>query len=140
MEAHVLTVNHWAILVSAVIYFILGAVWYSPIMFGTFWQELTDLEPTDKRGMSRKYLITFAALLVAVFVLAHFMEYATYFTGVGGILGGIQTGFWSWLGFSGALYLVHIQFENQPWNLFLINSGYHLAGLMLSGIILGLWR
>lgn len=140
MEGHELVVNYWSILVSAVLYFILGAFWYSPKLFGNAWLELVDVDMSNKKGLAQKYLIAFGCILVATFVLAHFMEYATYFTGVGGFMGGIQTAFWCWLGFSGAQYLINLQFEDRPWNLFLINSGYHLAGLMLGGIIIGLWR
>lgn len=138
MERPDLIINYWAILVSAIGYCVLGTVWYSESVFGKIWAESAGIEP-KKDGMVKKILITFAAALVVAFVMAHLMAYSTYFTGVGGIMGGIQVAFWGWLGLTAATYLITIQFEDKPFKFYLVNTGYHLAGLILTGIILGIW-
>ena len=35
-----MAINYWAVLVAAVAYMILGAIWYSPILFGSAWMRL----------------------------------------------------------------------------------------------------
>src|SRR5690349_21028002 len=32
-----MTMNHWAVLVAAVSSFVLGGLWYSPVLFGKAW-------------------------------------------------------------------------------------------------------
>ena len=42
--------NYWAVLVSAVASMTIGALWYSPILFGKIWMNLMkiDLKSMDK--------------------------------------------------------------------------------------------
>ena len=62
--------NWWAILVAAVAYFILGAVWYSKALFGTKWAQLIKLDtnnPELKKGMGKMMASTFAIDLYCLF-------------------------------------------------------------------------
>ncbi|NOZ07503.1 MAG: DUF1761 domain-containing protein [FCB group bacterium] len=139
MERPEVIINGWAILVSALVYFIIGAVWFSEKAFGRTWAEGAGIE-SSKKGLMKKFGLNFLGALVVAFVMSHFISYTSYFMGVGGIVGGIQTAFWAWLGFSGATYLMNFVFEDKPFKFYLVNTGYHLAGLIASGIILGIWR
>ena len=139
MVTHQLVINYWAVLIATVLYFVLGAFWYSPLMLGNQWKELTQFDEKSRKGRMARYGITFAVELVLVFILLHFIHYSTAYTGVGGPLGGIQTAFWAWLGFAATTYYINNSFQGKSYQLFLIDSGYHLAGMLLSGIILGAW-
>ncbi len=139
MDRPEVILNGWAIMVSALVYFVIGAVWYSERFFGGIWSEGAGIEPS-KKGYLKKFSINFAGAIVVAFVMSHFISYTAYFMGVGGIIGGIQTAFWAWLGFSAATYLMVLVFEEKPFKFYLINTGYHLAGLLAVGLILGIWR
>jgi len=49
-------------------------------------------------------------------------------------------GFLCWLGFTASFALMHNSFEGRGITLWLINSGYNLAGLLISGAIFGVWK
>ena len=61
-------VNYLVILVSAIISFIIGALWYS-LLFGKSWTKLMgfsakDIEKTKKKSMAKTYFIGFIAQLI----------------------------------------------------------------------------
>jgi len=56
--------NYWAVLVSAVASMVIGALWYSPILFGNIWMNLMKIDPKniDKmkdKGMGKYYFTAF---------------------------------------------------------------------------------
>ena len=133
-------INYWAILVSAVASFILGYLWYSPLLFGKPWMKMMgfthqSMEEAKKKGMVKLYLGNFIATLIMVYILSHFVDYAQAKT----ITDGLQLGLWVWLGFIATLLFGSLLWEGKPFKLFLINSGYRLVELLIIASILSVW-
>jgi len=63
--------NYAAVFVSALAYWILGAVWYG-VLFSKPWMALEHLSPEQAQSMNPvlPYVITFALNLLIAFVLA----------------------------------------------------------------------
>ncbi len=133
-------INLLAILVAAVANMVLGFLWYSPILFGKKWLlavgKTEDQLKSEKKGIGKTYLLTFIGALVMAYVLAHIVGY----TGATTISGGIQAGFWMWLGFVVTTSLGGLLFEKRPPAIFYITSGYYLVALIIMGAILAVWR
>jgi len=133
-------VNWLAILVSTVIYMVLGFVWYHPSVFGKKWMELTRIdEKTINHAMKveapKIFGGSFVLAFLMFFVLASAIDYAGAFT----IAEGAFTAFWIWLGFVFSVSAVGCLYERKPFGLLLINSGYVLVSLLAGGIILAVW-
>ena len=67
--------NYLAILVAAVAGMIVGALWYSPLLFGNVWMKLMglgrkQLQAAKKKGMGKSYFLSFVALLVMAYVIS----------------------------------------------------------------------
>ncbi|MCF7802023.1 MAG: DUF1761 domain-containing protein [Candidatus Marinimicrobia bacterium] len=127
--------NLWAVLLAAVVYFLLGALWYS-LLFGKIWQRLVKIPPEERKKPAPAMIFTFLARLLSVYVLAHFLHYTQSTTW----LGGVETAFWIWLGFIVVTAADEIFFANKPARLYFINTGYHFCGIILAGIILAVWQ
>lgn len=133
-------INYWAVLVSALAAFGIGAVWYS-LLFGKQWMQLMNInlaamnKPEMKKKATRGYVIMFIALLVMAYVLAHFVDYAD----ANSIGEGILAGFWIWLGFLATTMLGSFLWEDKPLALYLINVGHYLVVLLVMGAILAAW-
>jgi hypothetical protein len=130
--------NHWAILVSALIQWLLGAAWYSPILFAKPWMAMAGVRPSAQRTnrMAVGMVASFVGSLVTSFMLAQVVMWAgaqTYY--LGGLIGFIL-----WLGFIAAPLLASYVYEGRPFELFAINSGYWLVGLFLTGGLLAVWH
>jgi hypothetical protein len=129
--------NHWAVLVSALILWLLGAAWYSPILFAKPWMASLKIVPGhSKEGLATGMISSLIGDLVVAFVLMHFILWsgaATYGTGA-------FLGFLCWLGFFAAIQFPQGIYESRPTRLFAINGGYWLAGLLIIGGLLAVWK
>jgi hypothetical protein len=131
-------INLWGVVVGAMINMVIGAVWYSPLLFSKPWMKATGKSAEDMRrdGLGSGYIKMFIGALVMAYVLAHFVAYAQAET----VAAGAVTGFWIWLGFVMTASLgLHI-FEGRDPRLFWINNGYQLVSLMVIGGLLAAWH
>lgn len=108
-------VNYFAVLISSIIAFAIGAVWYSPALFFKPWAaSVRKSEEELKKGASPfSYVITFLAWFVSIYVLARIF----WFVGVNSISSGLKVTFLCWLGFGEATSLIHILFEGKNFQL-----------------------
>lgn len=131
------SINYPAVAVSAVAKFILGAIWYS-VLFGAQWMRLTGVteEMAAQSNMAMVFISSLMLYFVQAYVLAHFVHYAN----ATNAKGGLQTGFWIWLGFVATLLMQGVLYERRPMELWAINAGYELLSLVLMGVILATWK
>jgi hypothetical protein len=134
---HHLLFNPWAILVCAVMQWVLGAIWYSPVLFAKPWKAIVYPNGIpQKNSMASGMFVSFIGSLILSFVLAHVVLWA----GAPNFVHGALVGFICWAGFIVApLSASHI-YEGRHFNLFAINTGYWLVGIAISGGILAVWR
>jgi hypothetical protein len=133
-------VNVWAVLVAGIVNMVIGAFWYSPLLFGKMWMKLsgltdTELQKAKEKGMGKSYLIAFIGSLVMAFVLAHLLQ----LTNATSLSAGLTMAFWLWLGLIVTVLLSSVLWENKPWILFLINISHYLVGLATMSLILVSW-
>jgi hypothetical protein len=130
-------INHWAVLVSALILWVLGAAWYSPALFAKPWMAALDIVPTGpKKGLALGMVSSLIGDLLVALVLVHFVLWS----GAASYAEGAFIGFLSWLGFFAATQFPQGIYEGRPFRLFLINEGYWLVGLVVIGGLLAHWR
>src|SRR5262245_24082072 len=129
-------INWWAILVAAIAYFILGALWYSKVLFGTKWAQLTKLDmnnPELRKGMGGMMISTFVLVFIVCLGLAlliHSVKFGDDF--LYGIKLGLLTGF----AFATTAVSINYVYERKPTNLYFINNGYHIVGHVIAATIL----
>jgi hypothetical protein len=124
--------------VGGVVFWVLGAAWYSPALFAKPWMAMVGLEKTDNRkpGMLLAMTASLICDVVVAFMLAHLVMWADANTFSWGAVIGVI----AWLGFIAAPMLPQGMYEGRPFKLFAINSGYWLVGLILVGGLLAVWR
>lgn len=128
--------NFLAVFAAASSTFLVGRLWYSPVLFGKAWQRETGL--TDAALKDRNPAKVFGP----AFILALLMAFnLAVFLGPDATLGfavaaAFAAGFgWVALGM-GVTYL----FEARSFRLWLIDAGYHAVSFTIMGVILGLWK
>lgn len=120
------------VLISTVIQWLLGALWYGYV-FKDRWKALVGL-PADGKPANAWFgmATSFVANLILSFVLAHIILWAD----ATGFRLGVGLGALCWLGFMAPpLFTQHI-FEKRPAKLFAINAAYWLLAMMLGGGVL----
>lgn len=119
--------------------FALGGVWYS-LLFQKQWLAEQKLSPEEiavarAEGGKSPLVITFLVGFVQVFALAVVLR-AIKSDCVGCAVG--TAGMLS-VAFAAVPIGINYLFERRSLRFFAINAGYDLVGLMLAGLILGLW-
>ena len=128
-----LDVNWLAVLIAAAAYFGIGALWYGPL-FGQKWAAAMGLNPDDMMAAKQNYAITFVAILVLASLLAGHVK------GAADMVAALLTAFWLWLGFVATTGTINSVWDSRGWSVFGINQGYHLVGMLVSALILSLWK
>jgi len=141
VEAQVLVpqaLNYWAILVAAAAYFVLGALWYAPPVFGKVWR--TGIGKTDeqvKADFSPWNLVwTFIFSFVAAYGVARLVQWSGGTSAGDGLLVAFLAG----VCFAAATVAMHHVMEKRPCSLTVVNALYSIVGFLLMGLIVGAWR
>lgn len=129
---------HWpAILAATLAAFVIGGLWYSPVLFGKPWMRangFTEQEIT-KGNQAKIFGFAFVFTLIMAINLAMFLADAKT-TVSWGATAGFLAGFgWIALGIG-----VVALFERRPWSYVLINGGYWTVAMVVMGAIIGAWR
>jgi len=127
--------NYLTVLGAAVFQWILGALWYS-VLFAKPWKAMVVVNPeTKNRTMIVGMIASFISSLILSFLLLHILWWAE----ASGLKRGALVGFVLWAGFVAAPMVASHIYESRPIKLFLINTGYWLVALVLSGALMARW-
>ena len=129
--------NYLAVIVAAIAYWLLGAIWYG-VVFGEAWMALEHMTAEQARSMNPvlPYVITLALNVLIAYALAQICIWRNAHT-----LGrGASVGVLLWVGFVGPVTFTTYMYEMRPKELFAINQFFPLAGFVLMGGILGAWK
>ena len=129
-------VNLFAVLLCGVSSLVLGAIWYSPMLFAKAWQRGAGLsdEQAKTGNMAVIFGTTFALSLIAAYVFGMFLGQTMP------LAGAVGAGFAAGLCWVAASLGISYLFERRPLSLWLINGGYHTLQFTLFGLILGVVR
>jgi len=131
-------INWAAVLVAAIVHFLLGAVWF--MVFSKAWTAGLRMAPEELQAYMAHpnfwpYVVAFLCNLVLAYVIARVVamgESHSLFRGVRvGILIGLATA---------VAMVTEMAFEMIGRTFMAISAGYPLVGCILMGIIIGAWK
>ena len=131
--------NWLAVIVAALAYFALGAIWYAPPVFGKIWMAAGGMEiPEGQRPPPTIYLVPLVGSLLSAIALG----VIAVTTGTDTVSEGLMLGILVAVGFAIPIALVTATFEtNKPkpmvWGA--VNGGYHVVGNLIAAVILAVW-
>lgn len=135
-------VNYMLIVLATIAQFILGAIWYSPLMFGKWWMEImecTNLSQEELKKM-QKDMAPFYALqfFLTLFMTVSFANLLPYIQG----FGIYHVAFWIWIGFVAPTQIASVVWANTKKKYWVkqifVMLGMQLAGIMLASFILSM--
>ena len=132
--------NWLAVVVGALIYFALGALWYSPALFGPRWQRSIGWD--DSQAPPQQSAVTYVLPLLAFLVMAIAVGLIAVATETDELGEGIVLGLVLGIGLSLAHTFVDASFspeKPEPWTWFAINGTYHALGLVVVAVITAIW-
>ena len=139
---HLFDYLNWpAILVAALAYFALGALWYSPVLFVKKWIAYLNInvnDPNAKKGMGMLFGGSFVLMFIQSLAIAIIAERI----GIrgDGWMSGLKLGALTGCCLCAATVGVNYLYEKKPFGLFLINGGYAIVGNIIAAIIICCWQ
>jgi hypothetical protein len=129
-------INCLAVIAAAISTFLIGGLWYSPLLFQRAWMEASGVKEEDleNANMAMIFGLAFVFALIMAANLAAFLsgpETTIVWGAAAGGLAGI-----GWVGLSiGTLALL----ERRSWKYTMINGGYFAVSFIIMGVIFGAW-
>ncbi len=114
----------------------LGALWYSPLLFGKLWMKAHGYTDEKVRQMAgRGIIVSLFCYVVMAFVLSVLVSYAGASTAVQGAF----LGFLVWIGFLATLGMTAQMYSEKPLSIYVMDAGYQLVYAVVMGVILAAW-
>ena len=132
-----LYINHLAVYVCALLSLVIGALWYSPLLFCKAWQRENGL--SDEQVARANPLKTYSLTLFLAWIISYNLAF---------FLGDSKTN-WRWglaagllagVGWADTMFVIISLFEQRSFKYLLINCGYITLYFALIGFVLGIWR
>lgn len=133
-------INWLAALVGGLAYWVLGALWYSKVLFANKWLAYTKINPNDpdaKKGMGIMFggsLVLMVLTATGLSILAHRMEITACW------MSGVKLGAITGILFGATAISISYLYEKRPWGLYLINGCYTILGNIIAAIIVCCWQ
>ena len=142
MTFDVLSDLNWlAVIVAAIVYFAVGALWYAPPVFGKVWSAAGgfSLPEPGSRPSPAIYVTPLVGSILSAIALAMIAKASGTDTFKEGIVLGLVVA----IGFAASIAFVTAQFESskpKPMVWGAVNAGYHVVGNLLAAIIIASWQ
>lgn len=132
-------INLWAVVLATLSTLVVGSLWYTKAVFGTFWiaAARVDEEKAAARG-STPILVTVVVSFVTALVLAGATSIAHAFYDGVFLIDALLTGLFLWAGFTAARMITHDAFEGRPPALTVLNVGHELVTVLVMSLVIGL--
>jgi len=127
-------------IVAAVVAFLIGGLWYSPLLFADQWVAAHGYTPEQVAAMRKDAPRAYGISFVCFLVMAHILQALVHLTGAEGWMYGLHLGFLCWLGFAFTIGLTAQVYSQRKFAVFVIDAGYQLVYLLVMGAILASWR
>lgn len=134
--------NHLALLVAAAAQFVVGMLWYSPIMFAKEWMEevglkKADMDKAQKKGMGGKMVIS----LVTSLVLSYGLSFIYSSLGLeNDLTGALRLALVLWLTLNATVHVGSTMWEGKSVRYYLINASYWLVSFLVMTAIIVAWQ
>ena len=123
--------------VVAVLCFIMGALWYSPLLFGNMYFALRGMEAGSASTPSQGQFI---AEIVRCVISATCFALLIIRLGIVSVKDALELAFLIWIGFQGFVLIGSVIHEGYLVKLFAIHAGDALIKAMISCVLLALWH
>jgi len=133
-------INYLAVVVSAAVAFLLGGLWYSPLLFAKMWVNAhgyTEERMKEmQKGAVKAYSISVLCLILICLAMAVLVSYLHLMR----TDQGLKLGLLVWGGFAFPLGLMANMYSDKRITTFIIDTGYQLVYMLLIGTIITIWH
>jgi len=138
LETRRVRLNYLAILVSALVYFAMQAVWFT--VFMNEWLAGLGKTADQLHQEGGSVVLAYLVAFVGALVMAAAISWFTQMTGKQNVIRGAMVGIVAWVGFVLTTWSAEYAFEEKGLRVLAINTGISLIGMVVMGAIQGAWK
>ena len=131
-------INHIAVWVAGIVHFMLGAGWYTA--FGQSWMAAIGKTEAQIKAEQPNMAIPLIIAVVVAVIIAYTLAWLLPRIGAQSAAAGAKTGAALAVALIATTMAMNYGFEARSITLWLINSGYMIAGMAVMGGIIGGWK
>ena len=130
------SVNYIAVLVVAIVSFVLGGLWYSPKVFGNIWLAGIGKRPDELGSSAVPLALNLITAVITAAVFAAIVRSLNLQTAAEGLTFGFIVG----VGIIAASMASDFAFNRFPPSFFLVEAGYRVGLSLIMGLVLTIWK
>jgi hypothetical protein len=130
--------NPLAIIVATILYFLLGGVWFT--VFKQAWLLGVGRTTEELQAANISPAVTYGSAVATTLILAIFLSWLIQATGPQTLARGVTIAVATWFGVVFTTWATEYAFEARSLQIFFINTGYCLTGMIIMGAVLGAWK
>lgn len=138
LETRRVRINYLAVLVSALVYFAMQAVWFT--VFMKEWLAGIGKTADELHQEGASVVMAYVIGFVGALVMAAAISWFTQMTGKQTMIRGVLVGIVAWIGFVLTTWSAEYAFEQKGLRVLAINTGISLIGMVVMGAIQGAWK
>ena len=133
-------INYLAVILATLSSMVVGTIWYSPKVFGTYWMKQAGITPSGKASDAiRPIIVTVLVSFITAWVMAGAIWISFQFYGGSFLVNALLTAAILWAGFTAARFVTHDQFDRRTGGLTVLNIAHELVTLLIMALIIGVW-
>jgi hypothetical protein len=133
-------INYIAVVLATLSSMVVGSIWYTPKVFGTYWMKQTGVTASGNRNDAiRPIVVTVIVSFVTAWVLAGAVWISFQFYGGSFLVNSLVTALILWAGFTAARFVTHDQFDRRSTGLTVLNVAHELVTILIMALIIGVW-
>ena len=126
-------INWLAVVVAAIVAFVVGMIWYSPQLFG---KEMMESMPKSRGGKKPSVAMPMLGAFIATLITAFVLEALISAYGTTSYTGALKWAGAIWLGFYFAYGLVGLAYGQISMKNFVVNRAHDLIALAVIAVVL----
>jgi Protein of unknown function (DUF1761) len=130
--------NPLAIIVATILYFLLGGVWFT--VFKQAWLLGVGRTTEELQAANISPAVTYGSAVATTLILAIFLSWLIQATGPQTLARGVTIAVATWFGVVFTTWATEYAFEARSLQIFFLNTGYCLTGMIIMGAVLGAWK
>jgi hypothetical protein len=133
-------INYIAVILATLSSMVVGAIWYTPKVFGNYWMKKSGVTPSgNSKDAIRPIVVTVIVSFITAWVLAGAAWISFDFYQGSFLVNALITALILWAGFTAARFVTHDQFDNRPAGLTVLNCAHELVTILIMAVIIGVW-
>lgn len=133
-------INYLAVVVAAVAAFLLGGIWYSPLLFANQWAKAHGYTEERVKEMQKSAGKAYAVSMLCQLLIALAIAVLIGYLHLERCVQGLKLAALVWAGFAFPFGLMANMFSDKRITVFYIDTGYQLVYLLVMGSIITVWR